>query len=381
MNSLPSGLHVGLNLIYLVPGETGGMETYARGLIPALLAAAPQVRFTAFVNRETAAAPGPWDGLLPLATVPVAARRRFEWVRGEQMLLPRRASRSGIHLLHSLGGTAPWRGAARRVVTIHDVNYLRVPEAHFGLRGKGMRVLVPLAARRSHRVIAVSRSTRDDLVALLGVPEAKIDVVAEGVDATRVPGLAPDEVRARFELGSRAVVLSPSAKRPHKNLMRLLEALALLPPPRPLLVLPGYPTPHEDELRQRAEELGVADDTRFLGWIAAEELEGLYGVASAVVFPSLYEGFGLPVVEAMARGVPVACSRTGSLGEVAGAAAVTFDPRDVDAINAAIAALVTGGPRAERLRQAGLARARQYTWSAAAAGTLASYERAAAGPA
>src|SRR5690348_71385 len=143
--------HVGLNLIFLVPGETGGMEVAARELIPALLAQAPPgMRFTAFVNREAAAAGGgPWGELLPAVTVPVRARRREQWVFGEQALLPRLAAAHGVGLVHSLASTAPLRGRFARVVTIHDLIYARFPDAHAGLRDKGMRVLVPAAARRS----------------------------------------------------------------------------------------------------------------------------------------------------------------------------------------------------------------------------------------
>src|SRR5438874_4425894 len=168
--------HVGLNLVYLVPEETGGLEVFARELIAALVAAAPETRFTAFVNREAAAGPpGPWNEAMRAVTVPVRARNRLEWVRGEQQLLPRLARREGVELVHSLASTAPVHGRFRRVVTVHDLIYLIHPEAHGGLRARGMRVLVPLAVRRSHRVLAVSNSTRDDLVARLGVPAAKVD--------------------------------------------------------------------------------------------------------------------------------------------------------------------------------------------------------------
>lgn len=377
MTALPAGLRVGLNLIFLVPGETGGMETYARELIPRLVAAAPQVQFTAFVNREAAGTPGPWDGDLPAVTVPVRARRRTEWVRGEQALLPRLASRARVHVLHSLGGTAPWRGAAVRVATIHDLNYLRVPDAHFGVRGLAMRALVPLAARRSHRVIADSHSTAADLVSLLGVPSERIDVVWLG--AGGAPGRAPaltSERRAALGIPPGPMLLSPSAKRPHKNLTRLIEAYAALPAPRPALVIPGYPTPHEAELRDCAAALGVGDTVCFPGWVNAEDLDALHAAADAVVFPSLYEGFGLPVLEAMQRGVPVACSSASSLGEVAGDAALTFDPLDVPAMTAAMRRLLDDPAEAARLRAAGPRRAATFTWEATAAGTLASYGRA-----
>jgi glycosyltransferase involved in cell wall biosynthesis len=372
-------MHVGLNLIFLVPGETGGMEVAARELIPALVKAAPDVRFTAFVNREAAAAKdGPWGELLPAVTVPVNARNRLQWVRGEQLLLPRLAARTGVGLVHSLASTAPARGRFRRVVTVHDLIYARFPEAHAGIRDLGMRVLVPLAVRRSDRVIVDSHSTRHDLVDLLRTSAERIDVVPLGIGTVaRCEPLPERELRARLGLGERPIALSLSAKRPHKNLSALIGALARIPVERrPLLVLPGYPTAHEAQLRERARTAGVAGDVRFLDWLSGEEFEGLWRLARAFVYPSLYEGFGLPVLEAMARGVPVACSNASSLPEVAGDAALLFDPRDERAIAAALERLLSDGARVERLRARGFERAREFTWERTARLTLESYRRA-----
>jgi len=373
-------MHVGLNLIFLVPGETGGMEVAARELIPALLAEAPpEVRFTAFVNREAAAAKdGPWGELLPAVTVPVNARNRVQWVLGEQTLLPRLAAREGVDLMHSLASTAPLWGRFRRVVTVHDLIYARFPEAHAGIRDRGMKVLVPQAARRSQRVIADSQSTRDDLIELLGLRPEQIDVVPLGLGGVRrATPLDEQGVRARFELGERPVVLSLSAKRPHKNLLALIGALARVPSEgRPMLVLPGYPTAHEDELRERARSLGVDGNVRFPAWVSHEELEGLWAITRAFVFPSLYEGFGLPVLEAMARGVAVACSNASSLPEVAGDAALLFDPRDESALAEALCRLLDDPALRERLRARGLARAAEFTWERTARLTLESYRRA-----
>jgi glycosyltransferase involved in cell wall biosynthesis len=371
--------HVGLNLIFLVPGETGGMEVAARELIPELLAQAPpEMHFTAFVNREAAAADGPWGDLLPAVTVPVNARNRVQWVLGEQMLLPVMAARAGVQLMHSMASTAPLWGRFRRVVTVHDLIYARFPDAHAGVRDKGMRVLVPSAVRRSDRVIADSQSTREDLVGLLGVKPERVDVVPLGLGTVRrEQPLAGGDVRARLALGERGVVLSLSAKRPHKNLLALIGALARLPAEdRPMLVIPGYPTAHELELREHASALGIAEDIRFVAWVSNAELEGLWSIARAFVFPSLYEGFGLPVLEAMARGVPVACSNASSLPEVAGDAALLFDPRDEAAIAEALQRLLSDPALAETLRARGLARARQFSWERTARLTLDSYARA-----
>jgi glycosyltransferase involved in cell wall biosynthesis len=377
-----SSLRVGLNLIYLVPGETGGTETYARELIPALLDAEPSLRLTAFVNRETAeAGHGPWGELIPAVTVPVQARNRLAWVLGEQALLPRRAAAAGVHLVHSLGSTAPSRGPFFRVTTIHDLHYRTVPQAHFGLLGLGMRMLVPLAARRSHRILTDSYAVRDQLVARLRLPAESVDVVPLGTGTTpRVSPSPAEEVRRRHRIGDEPILLTVSAKRPHKNLSALIDALALLPQERrPVLVMPGYPTPHEQELRARARDLGLESHTRFPAWTGDSELEGLYAAAAGFVFPSLSEGFGLPVLEAMQRGLPVACSNRGAIAEVAGDAALLFDPGSPRSIAEAVGRLLADRDYAEHLRAAGRRRAAQFTWERTARSTLASYERALVG--
>ena len=263
------------------------------------------------------------------------------------------------------------------MTTIHDLNFKLVPDTHFGLRGLGMRVLVPGAARRSQRIIVDAESTRRDLVAHLGTAAEKIDVVPLGVSQRpRVTPTAEGELRERLGLGQRPVLLSVSAKRPHKNLARLLDAVAAIAVERrPILVLPGYSTPHEAELREQTRTLGLGADVVFCDWLSAGDLEGLYALAAAFVFPSLYEGFGLPVLEAMARGVPVATSARGSLAEVAGDAALVFDPEDSAAMRAAIERLLDDRAEAARLRAAGLERATHFSWERTAELTAGAYER------
>jgi glycosyltransferase involved in cell wall biosynthesis len=354
------------------------MEVYARELLRALASERPDLRLTAFVSREGRAAGGEWDEFADVVEVPVFSRSRVQWVRGEQQLLPGMARRAGVDVLHSLASTAPVHGRFRRVVTIHDLLYRVVPEAHFGIRSLGMRLLVPLAARTSDRVIAISQSTAADVRRYLHVADARLDVIASGVGVT--PAGEPEPaaaLRARHGLGDRRVALSVSAKRPHKNLMRLLDALAAIPAERrPVLIVPGYPTPHERELREHAARLGVRGDVRLLDWVSGPELEGLYSLADVFVFPSLYEGFGLPVLEAMRRGVPVACSDRSSLPEVAGNAALLFDPEDPRTITAAIERVLGDPAQAALLRAAGREQARRFTWSATARATAGSYERA-----
>jgi glycosyltransferase involved in cell wall biosynthesis len=182
---------------------------------------------------------------------------------------------------------------------------------------------------------------------------------------------------AGLDLGGRPLLLTAAAKRPHKNLARLLDALALIAPAeRPVLVLPGYPTPYEAELRRHATALGLDADVRFLGWMDDAEMEWLYATADAFVFASLTEGFGLPVLEAMARSVPVACSDRAPMTEIAGEAALRFDPTSPRAIADAIEALLRDEELRRRLRDAGPARAAAFTWASTARGTVAAYARA-----
>jgi glycosyltransferase involved in cell wall biosynthesis len=371
-------VRVGLNVLHLVPRETGGGELYVRRLVPALLEAGRELELVVFAGHEAAPSLSvePWASEVELVHVPVRSRSRPRRVMAEQTLLPRAARRARVDLLHNAQNTAPAVPRVPQVTTILDVIYKRYPETHAGVLAAGVALLVPLAARRSRRILTLSEAAKDDIARYLHVEPDRIDVTPLG------PGLSDDvspvdeaELRRRHELGDAPIVLTVSAKRPHKNLERLLEAIALLrADPKPVLVAPGYETVFEPELRKRAGER-----VRFLGWVEDGELEGLYRAATCFVFPSLAEGFGLPVLEAMVRGVPVACSRIGPLEEVAGDAACYFEPTDVADMARAIESLLADGDLRTRLAEAGRKRAQEFTWARTAEATIASYERALGG--
>ena len=372
-------MKVGLNLVYLVD-QAGGAGTYAYELVPALLEAEPTVRLTAFVSRDAPVGlrGQPWAGEIDWVELPVRFANRSHLV-GQVIGIPAVAARRRLDVVHSLAnGGPPLTLRARKVVTLLDLIWLHQGEQWDSARAvRSMEVFVRVSARVAHRLITISHAARDDLVSTLGLDRDKIDVAPLGV---RQPteGVAGDAaaLRQRLDLGDRAVVLCVAQKRPYKNLGALVRALPALAEEGAVLVLPGAATDHERELRSVADELGVSDRVRFLGWVSDEDLETLYRTAACFVLPSLVEGFGLPVLEAMARGIPVACSDRPALPEVAGDAALLFDPLDQATLTEAIRRLLRDEELRARLVERGRARVRLFSWRRTAQKTLASYQRA-----
>jgi glycosyltransferase involved in cell wall biosynthesis len=371
-------LRVGLNLLYLVK-RSGGAGTYARELIPELLLAQPGLRLTAFVSRELDPADldAPWAGEVEWVRLPLTVTHGPPWnaltsMRAQWLSLPRIAARRDLDVVHGLANVAPLIApGVATVVTLLDLIWLHHPDVMSARDTLGTKIWGLSSTRMADRVIAISAAARDDMVATLGLDPGRIDVTPLGV---RIPGVAatPEAaLRAQLELGDRPVVLCVSQKRPHKNLEALLRAVAGVDA---ALVLPGAAIgPYEDELRALAQELGIADRVRFPGWLEHEQLEGLYRLAACFALPSLEEGFGLPALEAMARGVPTCASDASSLPEVVGDAGLLFDPHDVDAIRATIARLLTDRDLAADLRARGRERARTFTWRRTAEATIAAY--------
>ncbi|HEU4701402.1 MAG TPA: glycosyltransferase family 1 protein [Conexibacter sp.] len=373
-------MHVGVDLLFLVPGETGGRETYARELLTALRRVRPELRLTAFLNRETAGAgPGFWsdqtDGTVVLARA--SGRARAAWAAGELFGVGRAAARARVDVLHGAGNFAPLHGPFARVLTLHDLLYRELPELMSPpLRWATAALVVP-AARRATRVVTGSEASRTAIVEQLGVAPERVVTTPYGLGSLPAPG---DGERGRMALclEHRPLALAVATNLPHKNLDRLLDALATMPQhERPVLAFAGHGT-DGGALAARARELRLERDVRLLGGIPSAQLEDLYAAAALLVTATRYEGFGLPVLEAMARGVPVVCSDIPVLREVAGAEAVFVNPADPASIAGGMRRLLVGGAEVERLRTAGCARATRFTWEATAEATAAAYEAAAA---
>jgi glycosyltransferase involved in cell wall biosynthesis len=361
---------VAINALYFEPDRSAGTETYLRGLVPALAAARPGTRLHVVTTRKGAAAlrADGWTDFCTLVQLPSDEGQRLRRLYSEQVRLPALARRRGWDVLHSLASVAPAVPGTRSVVTLHDVNFFHWRTFPLATT-VAMRVLVARAAQRADALLTVSEAARDDIARTLGIRAERIAVVPNG--AGRPPGIeamAAEEVRARHRLtDADRVVLCVAAVRPHKNQELLVRALEHLPDDV-VVVLAGHVEPY-------AEALGPDDRLRIAGYVEDAELEGLWRLAACAAFPTRGEGFGLPVVEALRRGVPVACSDIPVLREVGGGLPRYFDPDDPEGAARAIVTAMEGPFDAAAAR----ARSARFSWEAAAEGTHAAYERAMAG--
>ncbi len=367
--------NVVLNALFLDPDASGGPETYLRGLAPALQDARSDASLTVATTRRGAdslrQAGWPERGI-PICELPCNEGQRLRRQVSEQLLLPRLARSLRAGVLHSLASVAPIRvkGVAH-VVTLHDVNFIH--HSTFNpVTSWGMGRIIPRAARHANALIAVTATARADICATLDLPAERFTVVPHG-GAENVQPHHEDgrEIRQRFGLGSDRVLLCVGAKRPHKNQALLIRALEHLPP-NLRLVLAGHAEPYEQTLRALVDELGLNRRVIFADWVSQEDLESLWSVATVAAFPTLAEGFGFPVLEAMARGVPVAASDIPVLREVADSWPEFFDPRDPADAARAILEVLAHPPEPDRGRRL----AARFTWPAAAEATWAVYDRA-----
>ncbi|RLC86644.1 MAG: glycosyltransferase family 1 protein [Chloroflexi bacterium] len=268
----------------------------------------------------------------------------------------------------------PTRRTTRTLLTVHDLSFLRYPEAFVPKLRRYLMRVVPRSVARANLVLADSAHTRSDIVSLLGVPPDKVQVLYSGVHPRFRPQPEPGEaerIRARYGLDERPYVLSVGTVQPRKNYVRLIRAFARLEPNAQLVIAGGQGWLYEDIFAE-AEKHGNC--VRVLGFVGEADLPALYRNAALFAFPSLYEGFGLPVLEAMACGVPVVCSHTSSLPEVAGDAALLVDPLDTDGLAKAMARVLEDAELRREMIARGLEQAARFTWERAARQLLGTFE-------
>lgn len=378
-------------MLGLVPGRIGGMETYARNLARVLPALDSRYRYLAAVGTEV-------HGLVPggggLIRVWVADPARPVWARRIRPLrtllqsaaLARQLRRWTPEVLHCtlMFPRPPW-GARNMVLTIPDLNFELLPDCWNLLDRRIMSLSCRLATRMAVALVTISDFSKRVLVETYDISPDRVHVTPLGVEASLfappTDAGATSVLRRELRLPSE-VLFFPANTWPHKNHERLLEALAVLRDAdglRPTLVLTGSAKHGHRAVMAAVERLGLHDQVRWLGYVDEVRLVALYRTATALVFPSLHEGFGMPILEAMAAGCPVACSRTTATGETAGDAALTFDPADVADIAAALRTLLQSKELRRDLRRRGLERAARFTWERSARATLGVYQTVVSG--
>jgi glycosyltransferase involved in cell wall biosynthesis len=369
----------GIDASRAVAAQATGTEVYSQQLIRALIDAAPDRRFRLYFSRP-----------------PADNRFQAENVEARVIPLPRlwthlrlslEMARRAPDVLFVPSHVLPLLRPRRSVVTVHDLGYRHFPGAHPALQRAYLDLSTRWNARMSTRVIADSQATKDDLVRFYETPADKIVVAYPGLepslrrveDAQRL-----QEMKTRYGIAG-DYLLYVGTLQPRKNLSRLIEAFGKSQTGEHQLVIAGKKGWLYDDLFTQVSEQGLANRVLFTGFLPDEDKPALISGAAALVFPSLYEGFGFPVIEAMACGTPVVCSNTSSLPEVAGdpsassgqAAALLVDPLDVDAIAAAIDRIVSDSVLRWTLIARGYIQAAQFTWQACARMILAVLEEAA----
>jgi glycosyltransferase involved in cell wall biosynthesis len=381
MSSHGSSTRIGCNLLWLVPGIVGGSEEYTVALLRTW-AAAPErhtdLEMTLFVNQSFAERHGDLATSFPTLVAPVSGSSKAIRVAMEGSWLAQAARRERIDLMHHTGGTMPLVERVPGVVTVHDLQPWAMPE-HFSLAKRAyLRSMVPRSVRRARAVVTLSEWARHDLSDRLHVDPRRIFCVPPGLDAPTAVIDEEDEVLRAYQLGGRPFFLYPAITYPHKNHETLARAFALLVAEHPgaVMVLTGGPGPAEGALRSLLHELGVAASVRRTGRIPAGHLDVLYRHATALTFPSRYEGFGLPVLEAMSRGCPVLAARTGALPEVVGNGGELLDATDVAAWAVAMGQVLVDSSERQRLIASARQRAAEFSWDRAVDRMAAVYHQA-----
>ncbi len=352
-----------------------GIGRYVWNLVQALAAAAPQHTFRVPYDPQLANTRYPLSDLAQLANVQLLSVRAptFSW--REQLLGLNPDVTAGAALWHSAYYTEPYCKRIPTVVTLEDVIPLvaddEMPNALRRLVYRGMN---RLAARTSAHVVTLSQAARADIIRFLDVPADRITAIPLGVDSRFQPAPTAEIDRVKRQLNLKRYVLYLGINKPHKNLLRLVEAWARVRTDAQL-VIAGHWDQRYPEVRETVHRLGLAPSVLCRPNIAERDLVSLLSGADLFVFPSTHEGFGLPPLEAMACGVPIACSSASSLPEVVGDAALLFDPLDVNSIAAALTRALQDSTLRDSLRARGLARAQEFTWERTACETLRVYER------
>ncbi|MFZ4773833.1 MAG: glycosyltransferase family 4 protein [Terrimicrobiaceae bacterium] len=378
-------MKIGLSVSVIQKGKSG-VATYVAGLLRGLAANDWPVEVVLFGLEEDRPWFAPWLDHCQWVGVPETFRPAVANIAWHQAVLPGRLRRRGCDVVHipSYRRMVALPGIPQ-VVTVHDCAPFRLQGKYDRFRMFYGRQMVTRLARRTQEVIAVSQTTAEDIREFFGVRPESLSVIYNGIDHARFRPQSPEQIRRQLPVTAGWEdgwwIYVARVEHPGKNHLRLLEAFERLCAERPReagrLVLAGADWHGAEVVHRAIAESPVRDRIHCAGFVPEEDLPAWYSGAKGLIFPSLFEGFGLPPVEAMACGCPVLCSDRGSLKEVTGGAAVLFDPEDTGEIVRAMSGLCRDPAQQGALRTAGLARAAEFEWGRCAAETVAIYHRAA----
>lgn len=355
-------------------GNRSGVGNYTARLLAAMVAARPEWEYLLYSNRPLGGLEASLErvrqveGYLP--------RSRWLWM---QTVLPGLVARTQPALCHFTNALAPVMQPSPFVLTIHDASLFLYSQYHPRARLATIRLILPTITRRAAAVITVSDHARRELVRVLGLPAGKVHVVHEAAPAAFQPvtdGATLAALRQKYRLPEH-FLLYVGTLEPRKNLGRLVRALKRIRQagfPHHLVMV-GERGWMMEGFEREIEQLGLADVVHLTGFVPTEDLPGLFSLATLFTFPSLYEGFGLPPLEAMACGTPVLSSNNSSLEEVCGDAAYLIDPHDEEALTEGLRLLLSDPERRADLARRGLERTRHFSWERAAEETVAIYNQ------
>lgn len=379
--SKPHKGHVGLNahLLSLEENYRGaGINWYIHNLLCYLPDAGPELRYTAYLH-EPRFAPRQGLEIVRPRWSTTAPLKRIAW---EQLAAPFALQRDQVDLLHAMAFVSPLISPCPTVITVLDLGFLHYPEAFKRGKRAYLQWMTYLSVKRARRVIAISENTRRDIIARYGVPPERVKTVYCGVDQRfqPLPGKEIAAFRRRKGLPERLILFLGTIE-PRKNVASLIAAYARLLERAPAktadlaLVIAGAKGWFYDDILAQIEALGLAQRVLMPGYVRETEKPMWYNAATCFCYPSLYEGFGLPPLEAMACGIPVVTSDRSSLPEVVGDAAQMVSPLDIEALTAALHRLIADPSLCAEYAQRGRTQAKRFSWEQAARETVQTYHQ------
>lgn len=372
-------MRIGANLLFLLPNIVGGTETYAISLLNAMSQIDQENEYCIYINKESEHLGLPSIQNFNKSVCSIQARNRGSRYLWEQMVLPFQAKAQNLDLIHSFGYVQPLHPPCASIVTIHDLNFQNLARWMPFKKRMVLGFFVSHSAKRADHIITVSEFSKRQIVEILDIPEDKVTVTYNAVRKREHRPQSFEIVSEKYGL-RQPYILALSSFSPHKNMASLIKAFAILRKRefRDLrLVVAGHPPNDKRLLELLVKDREILDAVIFTGYVEDDVLPTLYAHAEAFVFPSLYEGFGIPVLEAFMYGAPVACSNVAALPEIAGDAAFYFDPTKVEEMADVIGQLLCSEELRKSLVNHGKEQVAKFTWEETARKTLGIYKKVA----